>query len=249
MDTSILTQDREFFFFLVAQCQVNYRQGHDLDIYRKILKLHREAKSLDSNLENNRFCDIIWDTLEAWNMNQQGARLASRTDLRDSILKHRKSLNQLYQYKLHQLSKLEIIRYVKSSLWVVFTGLKVMESKRRIVGVSKALHFLLPNLVMPIDGKYTMQFFYGYNRHSSDPNVEFDMFMKILFEAHTIAKKLGLSETDISGQGWNTSIPKLIDNAIIGFFKYASSGAMGKISPDSAARLPVSQNHRMVFAN
>lgn len=220
MDTSILTQDREFFFFLVAQCQANYRQGHDLANYRKIVKLHRETCSLDSILENNGFCDLIWDTLEAWNMNQQGARLASRTALRDSILKHRNALNQLYRYKLHRLSKLEIIRNVRSSLYAVFTGLKVMDSKRRIVGVSKALHFLLPDLVIPIDGKYTMQFLYGYNRYSSDPNVEFETFMRILFEAHTITKKLGLSESDISGQGWNTSIPKLIDNAIIGFFKY-----------------------------
>jgi hydrogenase maturation factor HypE len=31
-----------------------------------------------------------------------------------------------------------------------------------------------------------------------------------------IAKRLDLKEGDVDGEGWNTSVPKLIDNAIIG---------------------------------
>jgi hypothetical protein len=97
-----------------------------------------------------------------------------------------------------------------------------MESKRRIVGVSKTLHFLIPDLVMPIDGKFTMLYFYGYNKYSDDAEIEFKAFKDIFVSTVEIASRLNLTEKDVDGKGWNTSIPKLIDNVIIGFFTYHS---------------------------
>jgi hypothetical protein len=220
MDTGILTESRERFFFWVAQCHNNYRHGHDLELYREIVQLHRQTGSLDLILQDNGFHRLIWSTLEAWNMNQKGARLVSQEDLKNSLVVHRNALLQLYQYKLDRLSQHEIEHDVRGLLWVVFNGLKVMKSERRIVGVSKALHFLLPDLVMPIDSTYTMMFFYGYNKYSRDAKIEFQTFMKVFMENWRIANKLGLSQRDVTREGWNTSVPKLIDNAIIGLFKY-----------------------------
>ena len=220
MDIGILTESRERFLFYVAQCQENYRHGHDLELYREIVQLHRQTGSLDLILQNNDFYRLMHNTLEAWNMNQKGARLVPREDLKDSLLRHRNALLQLHPFKLDKLSRHEIERDVKEPLWVVFNGLNVMNSRRRIVGVSKALHFLFPDLVMPIDGTYTMMFFYGYNKYSGDVKTEFRTFMEVFMENWKIARKLGLSQEDVTGEGWNTSVPKLIDNAIIGLFKY-----------------------------
>lgn len=86
------------------------------------------------------------------------------------------------------------------------------------MGVSKALHFLLPDLVMPIDSANTMPAFYGYNRYSDSAEKEFKTYSDIFVKLYTIAKRLKLTELDVNGWRWSCSVPKLIDNAIFGFF-------------------------------
>jgi hypothetical protein len=95
-----------------------------------------------------------------------------------------------------------------------------MKSKRQIVGVSKALHFLLPDLVIPMDGEYTMNCFFGYNKYSDNIETESKIFKDIFTKSHEIVKKLNLCHADVDNNKWNTSVPKLIDNAMIGFLGY-----------------------------
>ncbi|MHA2061642.1 MAG: hypothetical protein ACW963_05050 [Candidatus Sifarchaeia archaeon] len=219
-NTILIARSRDRFFHFVNKCSEHYRDGDDLAFYRKIIEMHRKTETLELMLEDDSFYSLLRTTLEKWNMNQRGARLTSLGNLKESILNHRKELVRLYQYKLQLLSEDRINHEVKGLLWNLFSGLHVMDSKRRIVGVSKALHFLLPDLVMPIDSTYTMQFFYESNKYSKDAKTEFRTFMEIFMKAYGITRRLGLTETDVSGEGWNVSVPKLIDNAIIGLFKY-----------------------------
>ncbi|MDP3063541.1 MAG: hypothetical protein Q8O40_10110 [Chloroflexota bacterium] len=206
-------------------CEEAYRSGHDLSLYRKIISRHRNSGGLGSLLDDDSFHKSIWDTLEAWNMAQRGAQLTSPPNLRRSILDHRPQLVDLYGYKLESLTEKESSGTVLPLLQNVFLGLRVMESKRRIVGVSKTLHFLLPDLVMPVDGTYTLPYFYGYNKYDRTPSAEFATFKGIFKGTHRIAEKLRLTPTDVSGDGWCTAVPKLIDNAIIGLFKHFERSA------------------------
>lgn len=217
---SPIAENREKFFFYVNECNEYYRFGHDLRLYREIIDMHRCSSDLDSLLNDKNFCIKIFNTLEAWNMNQRGARLMSLENFTDSILAQRSNLTKLYQYKLSSIKKDLIDRELQKLMEDVFLNLKVMRSKRKIVGVSKAMHFLLPDLVIPIDGTYTMLYFYGYNKYSSNAQDEFDTFKDIFVQTYEIAKRLELTQDDVNNKGWNTSIPKLIDNAIIGFFKH-----------------------------
>ena len=95
--------------------------------------------------------------------------------------------------------------------------MEIMKYRRRIVGVSKAMHFLLPDLVMPIDSTYTMPYFYGTNKYNEKAEKEFQNYLDIFTRTHRIRNNLKLTDSDVKGGEWNTSIPKLIDNAIIGF--------------------------------
>ena len=156
-------------------------------------------------------------TLEEWDMNQRGARLAPFEIFRESIIANKDDLFRLYKYKLYDNldSRINtIINLIEN----VFSDLKVMGSRRRIVGVSKTLHFLLPDLVMPIDSKYTMPAFYGYNKYSNNDEEELKTFKDIFKKTYQITRSLNLSPTDADGDRWKTSVPKLIDNAFIGFF-------------------------------
>jgi hypothetical protein len=211
----IVTKSRANFFFFVTECNDNYRSGHDLALYREIISRHRETPDLAKLLETDGFINLIRRTLAAWNMDQRAAELENEAELERSILQHKGPLLKLYKFKLHELD-LKSVEAIKNTLELVFGGLSVMESKRRIVGVSKTLHFLLPDLIMPIDSKYTMNAFFGYNKYSRNLENELHDFVHIFIETIKISNKLNLTNSDVTGGQWNTSIPKLIDNAIIG---------------------------------
>lgn len=217
----IIFKSREVFFSYIEACNNYYRSGHDLSLYRKIIQYHRDIKDLELILKEDDFFETIHLTLEAWNMDQRGARLNDIKTIKESILLNKPLLIELYKYKMTILESLEnetlvkIIRYIG----LVFRNLKIMESQRRIVGVSKALHFLLPDLVMPIDSAYTMIYFFGRNVYSNNPDKEFETFKSVYMDICHGVKKLNLTDSDVDGIMWNASVPKLIDNAIIGFFK------------------------------
>jgi len=215
----ILFKSRDIFFHFVNECNERYRSNDDLDYYRKIVQAHRKINNIEDILKDESFIIQIRETLVKWDMDKRTADLQSIEIIKRNILAHENILKYLYNYKLHKVISLtndegeNIFKKIK----FVFKELGIMKSKRQIVGGSKTLHFLLPDLVLPIDGKYTMNYFYGDNKYSDKIDTEFEIFKDIFIRSHKIANKLNLCESDIDGVKWNTSIPKLIDNAIIGF--------------------------------
>ena len=72
---------------------------------------------------------------------------------------------------------------------------------------------------MPIDGRYIMPaFYYGDDKYSNNPHIEFQTYYDIFKKTFQIVKKLELTPTDADGYKWKTSVPKLIDNSVIGLF-------------------------------
>lgn len=212
-----LNQSRKIFFQCVDICNKKYRRDDDLKFYRELIAQHRKIADLNTQVASDAFLQKVYATLGKWDMNKRGARLVDLSTMRDSIRFHREYLSKLYKYRLEKLSEEDIQELLKQ-LKVLFCGLKIMATKRRIVGVSKALHFLLPDLVMPVDSTNTMLAFYGYNRYDDSTEKEFKTYSDIFEKSYTIAKRLKLTESDVDGWRWSCSVPKLIDNAIFGFF-------------------------------
>ncbi len=212
----LILESRESFFNLVKKCNGVYRLiSPSLYLYKKIIEKHRLDNDFNKLLSDDEFLELIYITLIAWNMDQRGAKLTSFDEFKKSMLDNRSCLNELYDYRLCSLSENDL-DIVLNKIEKLFYELRVMKSKSKIVGISKTLHFLLPNLIMPIDRKYTMNFFYGHNAYNQDISKEFKTFKKVFIKFYEITKQLKLSDKDVDGFNWNTSIPKLIDNAIIG---------------------------------
>jgi len=211
-------KNKEIFFYFVDECNKKYRSGHDLSSYRNIIKKHKDHNNLGSLLKDEGIYPLIIKTLKAWNMDQRRAKLTTVENFKQSFFFNhvKEDLVKLSNYKLHLINNRQIESEIIGLLENVFLNLKVMESKKRIVGVSKALHFLLPDLIMPIDNKYTINFF----NVSTDLKRELSTFKNIFIKMFEIAKCLCLTQNDVDGKKWNTSVPKLIDNAIIGFNRY-----------------------------
>ena len=224
------TDSRELFFYFIKKCNELFRSGHDLNYYRKLIYMHRNQGKLQTLIEEEAFIKLIYATLEKFNMNQKGARMVALDDFKASIRSWKNNLVNLYEYKLFELSNIDIIK-IKEDLEKVFINLNIMESNRRIVGVSKTLHFLLPDLIMPIDGKYTLPAFFGRNKFAKTPQKEFMDFWYIFNESIDITERLELASSDVDGVKWNTSVPKLIDNAIIGLYKSQEKNRRLKPAP------------------
>lgn len=214
----LATISRRHFFFFVDKCNQIYRSGHDLDFYRDLIARHRKENNLTALIGDDDFLIKIYNTLKEWDMNKRGARLVPVDDFKKSVKFWKDSLIELYQYKLYEDLGHELTA-ITEQLENVFCNLKIMGSNRKIVGVSKALHFLLPDLIMPIDSRYIMSAFYGYNKCSGEPEAEFKTFKEIFLKTIEITNRLQLTPADVCGTQWNTSVPKLIDNAIIGLDK------------------------------
>ena len=215
----LLTKSRGWFFDYVLIYNKKYRPDSDsFKFYKKIIEKHKQLKNYNLLFDDENFFDLLYETLKSWNLNQRAAKLTSPENLRNSILSLKNQITELSQFTLINLSPNNLEK-ILAKIRIIFNKVEVMNSKRRIVGVSKTLHFSLPDLIMPIDSKYTMEFFYGYNKYeANEPEKEFNTFKEIFRNFYKIAKKLNLSEKDVDNIGWNTSIPKIIDNAIIGYF-------------------------------
>lgn len=185
----------------------SYRKGPDLYFYRKTMELRRR-KSLDELFrdESDRFTELIYATLAAWNMNSRGAKMKYFDQFKSSILANRERFAQLSSTRLEALSRARVGE-VETRLGQIYSNMHVMESGGKIVSNSKVMHFILPDLVMPMDRQNTLNFFFG-NTNESD-----NYFLRIFAQSYEIAKKIDLRQ--FLDEEWNLSVPKVIDNAII----------------------------------
>jgi len=186
--------------------------------YKKVIGFHKKYGDIKGLLRDEDFLKTIYETLKAWNMNQRGARLKSLPEIKKSILNLEDDISWLSNYELDSLKEAEL-EEVLNKLKKVFINLKPMKSRTQIVGTSKLMHFLLPNLVMPIDRKYTLSFLSLGHNYWKDIRAEFDEFKKVFIIFYRYAEKFSLTVDDTDDQTWNLSVPKIIDNAIIGVQK------------------------------
>ncbi len=215
-----LFKTRNIFFEYANKIDIKYRKGDDLKLYKELLKLRKNYRSFNDLIIDNNFFEKALNVLNRWNMNQQGAKLTSVKEFRDSIIYLCEELEKLNDYKLEELSHDDFCK-IKPKIVYIFENLQVMDSKMKLVGNSKAMHFLFPDLIMPIDRKYILDFF--YNNRAYNSNNEIKKFEEIIYAYLQITEKLELTKQDLENnqRSWHTSIPKLIDNAIICYFKEA----------------------------
>jgi hypothetical protein len=182
--------------------------------HKRVLEIIRKGR-YEELFTNMYFLDLVYATLATWGLDRMDgkARLVDFDIFRKSIEDNSTILQELSKFKLNMINGDDEER-IKNKLAILYENLKVMESKAKLVGVSKALHHLLPDLVPPVDRKYTLKFFYNRSDYKEKEGKE--MFLEIFGAFYEICKRINLTEKDLRRE-WDTSIPKLIDNAIIGY--------------------------------
>ena len=209
---------KEVLLRYAALCVEDYRPNSDsFKYYHSLIDRHRKS-GIDMLISDPGFHHDIYKTLERWDMNSRRAKLVSFPEFSESLINLSSKIIGLANYSMELLDENDV-RELKPRLGELFENLKVMKSKSRIVGVSKTMHFLLPRLVMPVDGKFTLKFFFNYRPYRPLLSWEVGLFLDIFAAFSKFARHLGLTRQDEDPYSWNTTVPKIIDNAIIGFMR------------------------------
>lgn len=193
-----------------------------------ISHLKKQSSPFTEWLPDDRyFHELLYAMLTAWGMNRGKAKLKDFSDFQESI-RCLASLQSLEQCRALQLEELtEKHRPLVTELFECLSDpdrAKVMTSGPFVVGGSKLLHHLLPGLIPPIDNYYTHDGLLAYlvdeNRVAGSLESVDTVWQILLFFSKAV-RQIGAAHIS---KRWlhekyamNTSIPKVLDNAIISY--------------------------------
>ena len=192
----------------------NWREGvvEHIGVIRRI----REAENYESLIKEDSFLEDVYSTLVSWGMNWRNAKLKDLESFKKIVLGSLDLLMVLKKYELEELND-GILSEIQDTILKLFNNMNVMESKAKIVGVSKTLAHLLPDLIPPMDRENINFFFYGNKNIPIDPEQEKKRFWDIFMKFYLIRNETKITKKNNIFKDFNTSIPKMIDNAIWGY--------------------------------
>lgn len=165
--------------------------------------------------------EYVYATLASWGMHRMGrggSKMRSFEVLSQSVeaLKGRIAEAQTFDFREMSEIKWAILKEI-------FSGVKVMASGTTLVGNSKVMHHMLPNVIPPIDREYTLWFLVGNTKVKNDLEIEWILMKEIISDFFIPVA----SDTAFFGKAeqwmrrrtdypWDTSVLKVVDNLVIG---------------------------------
>lgn len=184
------------------------------------LYFHKRSLETRHSVDFELYLEYIYATLASWGMHKggRGGKMQTFEVFKQSVEAIKK-----------EILEAETINYhcVVDDNWCllerIFRSVRIMESRTSIVGNSKVMAHMIPNIVPPIDRTYTLKYLRRntYIRNGLDfewtlmKEIISDFFIPVACEKQFMDK----AERWISNQPqypWDTSIFKVIDNLVIG---------------------------------
>ena len=186
---------------------------------------------------SNRHIELIYATLASWGMHRMGDPRTTKTKLhefkefKDSIICSKSVLRELTEIEYTDIDENDYLPLIQG-LKGIYSKLMVSISNATIVGHSKTLAHILPNLIPPIDRQHTIrfftqdksEFFYGNGKYRlvQVPNgldAQFDLFAEICQKMKKLFEQADRKMFTLDPDTFNTSYPKIMDNLIMAFVK------------------------------
>jgi hypothetical protein len=211
--------------------------GIDQGIARNSSSTSNHIKTL---ISDETHIKNLYESLKRdFRMGTRGLRLVPLEEFSHSIRAHEEVLIRLAGYRMESISPAAIPQEPLDGLELLFRQLHIVPPKSqaaetpgegpKLVAVSKTLHFLLPDLVMPVDRAKVLRFFGKKGDVPSDQGKQFAWFRQVFDNYVELTVHLGLTSGNGDGNWWNVSVPKRIDNAIIGFWDLFSDENLERI--------------------
>jgi hypothetical protein len=143
-------------------------------------------------------------------------KLVDLPDLVEGFRRVAGSLRKLEGLRIEGISLKDVNR-TADMIWSIIWDLRVGIGNTKIISGTKALHYLLPDLVPPIDREYTVQFFFkNKNAVQGDATKQREAFLVMYPHFAAIGRTCTEQIVSRLHGGMNTSVTKVIDNAIVG---------------------------------
>ena len=113
-------------------------------------------------------------------------------------------------------------------LWDLVNRLKCNEAQAKLVVNTKALAHVLTKLVVPIDRTYTGTFLFRFALEFDNQQAEKALFYTAFSAFRWIGQRIDLARYVSDGDDWNTTRPKVINNAMIGFVEHTRTELMAR---------------------
>jgi hypothetical protein len=189
----------------ISEINERYRTGPDLYFYKRLIHLRNDCGSIESFLADNYHIEILYATLVSWDMNTRRAKMKYFDEFRASVLS---CLDQFRRLESFESTCITDSMRLMPPLRNAYRKLSLMKTSGRLVSNSKLLHFLFPRMFMPMDRSNTLSYFYGNTGESLNKYIE---VTELAYEI----MKMPENWADYLDDKWNTTVPKMIDNAII----------------------------------
>ncbi|HQI05217.1 MAG TPA: hypothetical protein PL195_08140 [bacterium] len=185
-----------------------YRGGPSSYFYHRIIDLRKQNHSVYDFIFSDTCVEILYATLTAWDMDSRGAKMKDFNDfkgnLKENIDKFKKVEVLSKEFTWKNRDK------VISALSNLYEHTALMKTNGRLVSNSKALHFIFPDLCPPMDRSNTINWLYNESISESPKR-----FLEILNFTYDVLNKINNPKQYLEKNGWNSSLTKLVDNAII----------------------------------
>ena len=184
------------------------------------LYFHRRALESSNSPNFSQHLEYIYATLASWGMHRMGkggSKMQSFQIFKNSLKPLRQRIQRAGEFDYGSMTEANW-----QDLEHIFRSINVMASGTILVGNSKVMAHLCPNIVPPIDREYTLFRLKGNKNIRNDPAYEWTLMREIIEDFFIpVARNqqiLTLAENWMSDQEkwpWDTSIFKIIDNLLI----------------------------------
>jgi hypothetical protein len=185
------------------------------------LYFHKRALATRYDPTSLTHLEYVYATLASWGMHRMGrggSKMRSFEILSQSVQSLKGGIAEAQTFDFREMSE---------SKWAllkeIFCGVKVMASGTTLVGNSKVMHHMLPNIIAPIDREYTLWFLRGNTTIRNDLETEWLLMKEIISQFfipvacdtkfYSKAEQWMKRNEDYP---WDTSILKVVDNLVIG---------------------------------
>lgn len=191
-----------------------FRRFGQLEYHRETIDRRRQLGSAAAAVTDERFQRALYNTLRAWGIGSRRSHLKPFDDFAEILSRQKDALAKLETAVLDD-TQLDVSA-TGEAVWRLQLQLTIVENDTALVPVTKALHHVLPDLVVPIDREYTQRFFGWQN-----PKFQYGQqlcFAEAFGAFAQIARAVNPSQY-LNG-GWNSSRTKVIDNALVGLLRW-----------------------------
>ena len=196
--------------------------GWEMDLHKSLIERRRRQFATPSEAAaDDAFLEDLYRIVKAWYGRRAWLLIPFDNSFKQEIRKA--------ACKLDHLSGLSImganydVGTVAGQLWNVIGNLTMTTADAKIVSGTKAIHHLVPNLIPPMDNRYTGDFFLGYGIGQGRETVFRRIYQAFTDLTHSLACNEEFMER--VGRDFNTSVTKTVDNAIIGYVENKSRTA------------------------